>query len=182
MKYLIGYTEYITELRKFVTNSSSSGRTREIDVLYDEPEDVKSSKSPSARVLLRNKLSSEEFADKFEKTPDLINIEDLMRLPTRQRRLIISKSNLGFLRKREEKGELRCEYCDKGPLRIYGLKEQFNKSNGATADHKNPISKGGDIFDNNNLAVCCSKCNSDKSNMSIEDWIGRLKNLIHSKD
>lgn len=115
MRYLQGYTEYITELRKFATSTSSSGRTREFDVLYDEPEDAK---SPGARVLLRNKLSSEEFADKFEKAPDLIKMEDLMKLPSKQRKLIIAKSNLNFLRKQEEKGELRCEYCNEGPLRI----------------------------------------------------------------
>lgn len=175
MKHLRGYTEYITELRKFVTSSSSTGRTREFDVLYDEPEDVTSAKSPGARVLLRNKLSSEEFADKFEKSPDLIKMEDLMELPTKQRRLIIAKSNLNFLRKQEEKGELRCEYCNEGPLRIYDFKEQFNKLDGATADHKNPISKGGDIFDYNNLAVCCHKCNNDKDDMSYEDWIRTKK-------
>ena len=172
MRYLQGYIEYITELRKFATSSSGSGRTREYDVLYDEPEDAK---SPSARVLLRNKLSSEEFADKFEKTPDLIKMEDLMQLPAKQRRLIIAKSNLGFLKKQAEKGELRCEYCNEGPLRVYDFKEQFNKIDGATADHKNPISRGGDVFDYSNLAVCCFKCNNDKDNMSYEDWISRTK-------
>lgn len=174
MRHIRGYVEYIREFKKYSSGYSSSGRTREFDVLYDEPEDI-SVKSPSARILLKKKLSEEEFADKFDKSPETMGMEDLMKLSPKERRLIIAKSNLKFLQEQEKKGELRCEYCNEGPLRIYGFKEFFNKKDGATADHKDPISKGGNIFDYNNLAVCCYKCNNEKDDMGYENWINRPK-------
>jgi 5-methylcytosine-specific restriction endonuclease McrA len=90
-----------------------------------------------------------------------------------------------------KEGELRCEYCDKGPLTIYDFtkrkgdpefignkyykfKEEFKKEDGATCDHKNPQGKGGDKFGYDNLAVCCYRCNQNKKSMSYEDWMKRI--------
>ena len=173
MRYIKGYSEYITELQKFLSKSSGSGRTKEFDIIYDDPT---SARSTSAGVLLKNKLASQEFMDKFEKSPDLIDIKDLMSLSRKDRRLIISKSNQKFLKQKEKEGELRCEYCNNGPLRVYDFSEKFNKIDGATADHKVPISKGGPIFDHDNLVVCCYKCNNEKEDMNYEDWINKIKN------
>jgi len=124
---------------------------------------------------LKNKLAAEEFIDKFEKSPDLIDVNDLMELPPKERRMIISKSNQKFLKEKEKEGELRCEYCNSGPLKVYEFSEKFNKVDGATADHKIPISKGGPVFDHTNLAVCCYKCNNEKEDMNYEDWMNKIK-------
>ena len=63
-------------------------------------------------------------------------------------------------------GTLTCHYCNKPNLQI-----QFDKkiapSIMATIDHVIPISKGGAIFDENNLVVACSICNTKKGNKII---------------
>lgn len=172
MKYLKGYTEYVYELTRYMSRSSNSGRTKEFDDIYDDPDDAK---PYSAAIMLKNKLMSDEFMDKFEKDPTSISREDLMNLPKRQRRLIIAKSNINFLKNQPE-DDLYCSYCGKGPLKVYDIKDKFNKLDGATVDHKTPTSRGGDIFDYDNLAVCCYRCNQNKSDMEYDTWMDKINN------
>jgi len=76
-------------------------------------------------------------------------------------------------------GKLDCEYCGKENLitrehsldKIISLKIPIsNNKNLATTDHKQPKAKGGDLYDYNNLAVCCHKCNGIKGDMSYDEW------------
>ena len=124
--------------------------------------------------MLKNKLSSEEFMDRLKNTPELLSKEDLMKLPKNERKLIIILNNIKFLDDQKSKGELHCEYCKKGPLKIYGIKDKFNKIDAATVDHRTPISKGGDIFNYDNLVVACTKCNGDKGDMDYETWMNKF--------
>lgn len=165
------YVEYINEL---VLTSKRSRLYREIDTILDEPS---SSKTLSSGLLLRNKLKNDESG----------NLKDWVFRMFRNmpKKLSISLNNLKFLKDELKKGELRCEYCDKGPLTIYdnfsrsGEDEEYlkypknsgNRSNGATADHKNPISKGGETHNYENLCVCCSRCNSLKGSMEYDEWM-----------
>lgn len=167
MKYLKEYAEYILEFRKIMTKRSASGSTREFDVVIDDPT---SALSPSAGVLLRKKLADEEFQGMLDDKDFLqkTNIDDI---DPKRLRFEISKNNAKFLESKKSLGELRCEYCKKGPLKVYGFHEKFNKINGATADHRTPMSKGGAIFDFDNLAVCCHKCNQEKRNRDYDDWM-----------
>ncbi len=60
----------------------------------------------------------------------------------------------------EQRGELICYYCNKGPL----LKEEDNSHPMvATLDHVIPRSKGGGEYDEDNLVVACYSCNNKKA-------------------
>lgn len=65
-----------------------------------------------------------------------------------------------------------CHYC--GVL--------ITKQN-MSVDHKHPIAKGGGVFDLNNLALCCKKCNRLKSDYDYEYFKNNreeiLKNLMN---
>lgn len=195
MKRIKSFAEFITEeLQKITSDASISGKTKYIDWIWDEPSN---DQSASAGVLLRNKLKEEEFQDiintlsdiKFDELPDISKKSFRKeRDHNRLEKLKITLNNLRFLKDmKKERGELRCEYCNKGPLIIYDFTEsdllgtgkrfntKFKPTNGATCDHKTPISRGGDKFDYDNLAVCCYKCNQRKRNMSYEDWLDLLQ-------
>lgn len=192
MSNILKFSEYIVELYKIKSSSSSTGRTKYIDNILDEPT---STKSLSSSVLLRDKLREEEldsiFKDLGGKVPkhaikDIVNGRK-NKYDAINRRVKIALNNLKFLKdKLKEDGVLYCEYCpNKKPLVIYDFTTEdqdlknskyyrlsrFVKANGATCDHKIPISKGGDKFDYNNLAVCCYYCNQRKSNMNYLDWM-----------
>lgn len=170
----------ILEELKVLSNISKSGSTREIDVIVDEPSN---NRSLSSKILLRKRLMEEEIsAGETNKLKDFI-----LRSYNSNPRLAILINNLEFLKsKLKENGTLLCEYCNHGPLVIYdsfftkGTDTQYLKygkfkpKDGATCDHKVPISKGGDKFDYNNLSVCCSKCNVKKGSMDYDQWINYL--------
>lgn len=195
------YIDFINEeLQRVVSDQSASGRTKSIDTIWDDPS---SAKSPSSSVLLRKQLRDQEFDDLknmfsstgYKDVPDWV-IKDIIKKgvdETKFRKLIVTFNNLKFLKDKAKEGELRCEYCDKGPLVIYDFtstditpemlddpkfrfNQKFKESDGATCDHKQPMSKGGDKFDYSNLAVCCYDCNKRKGNMNWEEW-KRLMNL-----
>lgn len=71
--------------------------------------------------------------------------------------------NTKFLEKMLKKhGELHCEYCGKQPLKIYRW-NQRPQHDIATADHFLPKIDWPDLqFKEENLRVCCSKCNTKK--------------------
>ena len=187
------HNEFISEeLRRVVSDSSSRGRTKSIDWIYDE--EPENPKLPSAGILLRQDLRGQEFQDLMNSlapgTPQYVikNILQNSKNPKRVNSFIVTMNNLQFLKdKQKEIGELYCEYCNKGPLKIYDINSEispekiddpnyrinpkFSKLDGATADHKTPMSKGGEKLDYSNLAVCCSDCNTKKGNMSYEDWM-----------
>jgi hypothetical protein len=179
-----------------VVQSSGSGRTRWIDTIHDDPS---SSKSYSAALLLKKDLEEKEFGElkkQLTGVPDWV-IKDTLKNPNSARvprleQLRVTMNNLQFLKNMEkERGKLHCEYCGKGPLVIYDINPdeltpekldnpnyrfntKFNPNNGATCDHKQPQSKGGDKFNYSNLAVACEPCNKRKGNMDWEYWKRRM--------
>ena len=181
MNHIKGYLEYITELRKITSNISKSGSTKEMDWIYDDPQD---NKSLSSSILLRQQLKEKELEDsglpiQFSKYPK-----------SKIDKFKITLNNLKFLKDKQEEGDLFCEYCHKGPLVIYDItgepnfkkriNSNFNKNNGATTDHKTPLSKGGDKFGYDNLAVCCYRCNQRKRNLNYKDWINLINKTNNS--
>lgn len=186
-----GYTEYITEVRRITSHQSSSGRSREVDVIYDEPI---TNYAPSAGVALRDKLRSEEFADMVSQLPPntpkyLTNrfIKYSKKNIDKFDKFKITMNNLQYVKDMAKEGDLYCEYCKKGPLIIYDINPtehdmknigknhrfntKFNPSDGATCDHREPLSRGGHPFDYSNLAVCCARCNRRKGSMSYDHWM-----------
>jgi hypothetical protein len=162
-------------IRIVVSFRTNSGMLRVIDSIHDDPTNPK---SMSSYILLKEKLKNEEHKDIMDKF--LSNKID-------DEKTVITINNMKFLKDRKlELGHLYCEYCGKGPLKIYELNfdkmaknpnmklngafKWFNRINGATCDHKVPKSAGGDKFDYSNLAVCCSFCNERKGSMSWQDW------------
>ncbi len=192
MKYIKEYNDFLLELRKVVTSSSGSGRTKFIDWVHDDPIDAK---SPSSGILLKQQLSDREFQDMVDLFDPGTPKKGIKKpSDSRMDKFKVTMNNLQFLKDRaKEIGELRCEYCNKGPLVIYDINmkdvtperiadrnyrfTKFKSSDGATCDHKVPQSKGGDKFDYSNLAVCCYRCNKLKDDMSYEDWMERLRAL-----
>ncbi len=77
---------------------------------------------------------------------------------------------------KETTGDLCCSYCPKTNLIIE--MEGMKVPNGikATIDHIVPISKGGPLFDLNNIAVACGKCNHKKDNLTLEEFLKKIKN------
>ena len=190
------YSEFITEeLTRVLSDQSGTGRTKFVDLVHDAPQDAK---SLSAGVLLKKNLRDQEFQDMIDMAPvgtptyaikALIKKTKSTKEIDRYKKFSITINNLKFLKDMlKERGELRCEYCNKGPLVIYDISNKemtpenilnpgfrfntkFNSSDGATCDHKNPQSKGGAKFDYDNLAVCCETCNKRKENLTYEKWL-----------
>ena len=170
------FLEFLNEELR-LTKASQSGYTKEVD-------NPTTNKSLSAGLMLRNKLSEEET----EVAPGLYTAglkKQLLRaFRNRKGDLIQLLNNINFLKDElKDKGILKCEYCNSGPLIIYDTfsnkvekskfikPHSFNKSDGATCDHKQPISKGGVRLDKNNLAVCCNACNQLKADITYDDWM-----------
>lgn len=174
MKYL----KIFEKFNKITTYQSKSGRTRHIDTINNEPT---SNKSLATSILLKNKLKKEEFTDLMHKISSYFSdsyIDFLIDNPSKLESNLISLNNLMFLMEKEKEGTLKCEYCNK-PLVLNNWLKYTKRpvnDNTATCDHKTPISKGGDKFNFNNLAVSCSKCNNKKAEKSYNDWIEYKKN------
>jgi len=64
-----------------------------------------------------------------------------------------------FIDKNIANNNCECFYCGK----ILSKKE-------ITIDHYIPISKGGDLFNSDNLKICCKLCNTIKSNYDINEF------------
>ena len=58
----------------------------------------------------------------------------------------------------KNEGKLCCKYCS--IKLITGIHPP--PDNGLTVDHVVPTSKGGKLYDDKNLVICCHKCNSLK--------------------
>lgn len=195
------YIEYVTELHK-VVDASTSGKTKYINWIHDEPS---SAKSASAGLLLKKELGEKEFDDlkasMSGNAPDWA-VRDLQKKPQSPRAKRLEKfkvtlNNLQFLKDKAKESDLYCEYCKTGPLVIYDINpgqitqsmidnprfrfnKTFNPKDGATCDHKDPMYRGGSKFDYKNLAVCCARCNKRKGNMSWENWSRIIPTLTKS--
>lgn len=69
---------------------------------------------------------------------------------------------------------MTCEYCGKT-----GLTEELMPDQGfsrlATLDHCHPVSKGGAVYDLDNLKVACFPCNKSKDDLTLDEWLARRK-------
>jgi 5-methylcytosine-specific restriction endonuclease McrA len=186
------YKDFLNEeLQKIISGRSDSGKTKYIDTIFSEPS---SSKSSSSGILLRKQLRDQEFDDLKNILSDEIensfNKKGKSR-SSKEEKFRITLNNLKFLKDKAKEGELHCEYCGKGPLVIYDFNPEnidsikisnpkfrfntkFNEKDGATCDHREPVSKGGDKFDYSNLAVSCYPCNKRKGNITYIEWLKRL--------
>ena len=192
MNHLHNFLDFINEVHKVTTDKSASGRTRYTDTIHDDM--PKSPKSYSSSVLLKDDLAQRQFQDLLKTlTPQLRRMLQNKRFFGDIDRMAVTINNMQFLKDMKAKrGELRCEYCNAGPLIIYDFRRdltaedfdnpstrlsKFSKANGATCDHKQPQSRGGSKLDYKNLAVCCYKCNSEKGNMDYDEWMLKLPTL-----
>lgn len=190
MKNLLLFDKFNEELVTITKNTSGSG-TKEVDKIYnDENPHIK---SRAAYLLLKDKYKKSELDIR-----KLFGANIPYRYKTNDaklKKLLVTLNNLQFLKhKLKELGELRCEYCDKGPLVIYDifpdeldnlignphhrLNTKFDSVDGATCDHKKPQSLGGDKFDYDNLAVCCYSCNRRKGSMPYNLWMHKIKKPV----
>ena len=183
MRKIKTYIEYINELYTVPISVSGSGKTKTQHLIYDDPT---SDKSLSSGVLLNQDLKDKEFLDYINSG-----------IGPGDDKLSVLLNNLKFLKdKKQELGQLYCEYCNDGPLVIYDFTKdsrvptkingkirfnnKFNEDDGATTDHREPQSKGGDKFDYKNLAVCCFSCNKKKRDMSYNEWMRLIsKNKVN---
>jgi len=69
-----------------------------------------------------------------------------------------------------EKGDLKCSYCSKTNLLIELEGMDVPKNRKATIDHIIPISKGGEVFSEENVTVSCYDCNNKKGSLDLKDF------------
>ena len=183
------YSEWISKISK---NKKKNNMKILNNIILDEPS---CQKSLSSMILLTHSLKTTE---KYNETIAFLKYSRCNNKEKSAVRFKIMLNNLQFLiDKQLEAGSLYCEYCNKGPLAIYGFdifnienseivkiissngkyrfSNNFNPENGATCDHKQPTSKGGEKYDYSNLAVCCSQCNRAKSDVDYQTWLKYLK-------
>jgi 5-methylcytosine-specific restriction endonuclease McrA len=91
-----------------------------------------------------------------------------------QWRLWLTFRNRYLKRQRRINGVLECKYCGESPLEA-NTNNPRKRYVDATIDHIVPRSKGGREYNEDNLCVCCIKCNSKKADMSLEDFVKRDK-------
>lgn len=167
----------------FLTKSSNSGSTKQNDTILDNPSN---NQSLSSLLLLNNKLRKEEYKQLIKDLELRVSKGFIRKLLNSDfseghiQKVILSLNNNQFLYDKEKIGDLVCEYCGKTPLfrnrvnllDIMKLKIPMRVSHNliATCDHKEPKSKGGDVYAYSNLAICCHKCNTLKGDMSYADW------------
>lgn len=133
--------------------SSGSGSTKQIDTIHFE---IVSPKTLASYIMLSDSLRKQDvdFLDKYSEV---------------FKRIEFSRNYL--TKKQIECGTLTCVYCQKSELVIELDGMRVNHNIMATIDHVVPISKGGGIYDLENIVVACGKCNTNKSNKNVEDFI-----------
>ncbi|MBK5239771.1 HNH endonuclease signature motif containing protein [Clostridium sp.] len=85
-------------------------------------------------------------------------------------RRLYTQDEQKIIRDFKSKSKNICEYCGKHLI-----------DKDVTVDHKIPYSRGGKTT-NDNLVIACSKCNKDKSDMTIEEYTDYLKAVTLSID
>ena len=81
--------------------------------------------------------------------------------------ILRSKLNKQFI----SKSKMVCEYCN---IPVYNHSNP-KRTDSVTVDHKQPLVEGCDWFDEDNLAICCYKCNNEKMDMSYDVWLNIVK-------
>lgn len=195
MNYIKNFKYFIKEeLTTLKKNSRSGYVTQNIKIFNDVNPNIK---SQSSLLLLNNDLRNNEIEEILKKINYNLDIDynsiDTSLLDKDTLQKLFLKNNTEFLRSELKKNKvLLCEYCNddhKKPLYLYDVlptKEtinlfknnkyyipngKFKSKNGATCDHKQPKSKGGKLFNYDNLAVCCYRCNKIKGDKDYNEWL-----------
>lgn len=84
----------------------------------------------------------------------------------------LSWQQLKLIENFKKSHEHTCVYCGK---------QIIDKKNDLTVDHILPVSRGGKT-EESNLAICCSKCNKDKSDMTKEEYNDYLHKVEELKN
>lgn len=86
--------------------------------------------------------------------------------------LITVKSNIKVKNRRIwEKTNGRCWYCGVALLKPKpDSHTSEQRKRWYTIDHATPRSRGGSLTDERNLLPCCSACNGDKMDMTVEEY------------
>lgn len=144
------------EVQKIV-KSSSSGRTKEIEIVYFD--ENLSSKSRAAYILLKDEL---RFQD----------VDYIETLSFRSEEIEFSRNYL--TKEKELNGDLVCSYCGRPHLEIEYEGMLIPERKKATVDHIVPVSKGGDKFSPKNIRVACSPCNTKKGDKDVNIFLDIL--------
>jgi len=129
---------------KVKTKISSSGSTKEFDIIG---ETYPSIKSRAHLILLRTRYRK---------------LDDYFFLTRNDKNYVQYIFNRDFARRHKKKyGELTCSYCG-GTNLIIPEKRKISLTKQATVDHFFPKGAGGDAFNEDNLVIACGKCNHDK--------------------
>jgi 5-methylcytosine-specific restriction endonuclease McrA len=141
-------------VRRIVTYRSGTGATKHVHSFHGIVSQLPSIKSPAALYLL----------NQFYLTRDVDYLAD-----THNKRIQFSRDYLSD--QLAKCGTLTCKYCGKKDLVIeFDSHRPIPKTIKATIDHIIPISKGGEIYDVNNIAIACARCNARKSDLLPEDF------------
>jgi 5-methylcytosine-specific restriction endonuclease McrA len=141
-------------------SSSSTGhiKCRVFEIVYHE---VTNPKSRAAYVMMKEDYRQRD-ADFIAKHAEILE------------RIQFSRDYL--TKKKEELGSLSCSYCPADNLIIEyeGMVVPNNRK--ATIDHVLAVSKGGGMYDLNNIVIACGKCNTKKSDKPVEEFLNRKNN------
>ena len=142
-----------------IERKSNSGSTRRVELIYFEPTDAK---SYASYVLLKN----------YYWQNDADNIETYT-----NRMKLIGFSRNYLTQVKNTQGSITCTYCNKPNLVIEYEGMKVPNRIKATIDHIVPKSKGGAVFDYNNITPCCGTCNNKKGSMSVEEFLKIVKKV-----
>jgi len=144
-----------------LVKKSSSGSTKWVDTIYFE---IKTPKSYASYILLRHYYSE-------------LDVDNINSIANKMRMIGFSRDYLTQIKK--QNGCLCCSYCNKPNLiiELQDMKVPLFKK--ATIDHVIPISKGGALFNYDNIVVACGTCNNKKGDKTVEEF---LKNNKHAKN
>jgi 5-methylcytosine-specific restriction endonuclease McrA len=138
------------------THISKTGGTKIIHSIYGEPK----SGTYADYVLLKE----------YYKAKDVDNMLENMKWQVK----LFHHWNFLIRRMNECNGNLTCVYCGQEHLIIQPVGQYIDNKEMATVDHFHPKAKGGEHFDEDNMVVSCSKCNSKKG-----DNIWSIDTLIY---
>lgn len=136
-----------------IVRSSQTGSTKIVDIIHFE---ISNPKTLASYIRLKEDLRLQDV--------DYLEVHG-----ERIKRVEFSRSYL--TNKKEECGSLTCVYCQAKNLVIEYEGMKVKNEIKATIDHVVAISKGGAIYDLENIVVACGKCNTKKSNKSVEDFL-----------
>lgn len=75
----------------------------------------------------------------------------------------------------------RCNYCGVVMTWVSMLPRRAQRQRDETIDHIWPISRGGTNHAFNRIK-CCRRCNSDKDNLTLAEWLTKLQVTLDPRE